>query len=217
MSNVDVRLTRLCLVTPRLAAPNAFAAKLDEALAGGDVASLIITADPADPAALQRLAEALAPVAQRHGTAALVHNDTRVAGRAKADGVHIDSGLEDLKEAIRTFRPHRIVGAGDLRTRHDALSAGEADPDYAFFGRLDGDSSDAIFPKALDLAAWWSEIISIPAVVMGGGSIRSVIEARDAGIEFVALSRAIFEAPEGPRAAVAEACGLLAATPEPAA
>jgi thiamine monophosphate synthase len=48
---------------------------------------------------------------------------------------------------------------------------------------------------------------------MGGNAIRSVTEARDAGIEFVALSRAVFGAAEGPRKAVAEACGLLAAEP----
>jgi thiamine-phosphate pyrophosphorylase len=216
MSNVDVRVTRLCLVTPRRFVAEELAPKLEEALSGGDVASLIITADAADPAALQHAAELLVPIAQRHGTAALVHNDTRVAGRAKADGVHIDSGIEDLKEAIRSFRPNRIVGAGDLRTRHDALEAAEADPDYVFFGRLDGDTEEGIFPKAFDLAAWWSELIAIPAMVMGGNALHSVTEARDAGIEFVALSRAVFDAPQGPRTAVAEACDLLAAR-EPAA
>jgi thiamine-phosphate pyrophosphorylase len=208
---------RLCLITPRLAAPDAFAALLDEALAGGDVASLIITGVSADPSALQRIAEALVPVAQRHGTAALIHNDTRIAGRSKADGVHIDTGPADLAEAVRSFRPSRIVGTGNLHSRHDALIAGEADPDYAFFGRLDGDKDAGIFMPALDLAAWWSELVQIPAVVMGGGAIASVAEARDAGVEFVALGRAVWEAPAGPRAAVAEACAILAAMPETAA
>src|SRR4029079_4310158 len=192
MSKTDAPSCRLCLVTPPIGAPESFAPILEDALAGGDVASLIITADPGDPARLQLIAETLVPIAQAHDVAALIHNDTRVAGRAKADGVHIDSGAEDLKEAIRTLRPRFIVGAGDLRSRHDALISGDAEPDYVFFGRLDGDTGDAIFPKALDLAAWWSELVTIPAVVMGGRSIASVVEARDAGIEFVALRSAIW-------------------------
>jgi thiamine-phosphate pyrophosphorylase len=215
MSNDVGTACRLCLVTPRTAAPSSFAPLLDEALSGGDVASLIITADRGDADALQRLAEALVPIAQAHGVAALVHNDTRIAGRTKADGVHVDTGEADLLEAVRKFRPRHIVGAGNLHSRHDALIAGEADPDYVFFGRLDGDDAPAIFGKALDLAAWWSELVRIPAIVMGGGSIDSVAGARDAGIEFVALGRAVWEAPQGPRAAVAEACGHLAAAAEP--
>ena len=198
---------RLCLVTPPGVAPETFAPILEEALSGGDVASLIITAEPAG---LARLAKALVPIAQSRGVAALIHNDTQLAGHARADGVHIDSGFADLASAISSLRPDKIVGAGGLRTRHDAMRAGESDPDYVFFGRLDGDTGPAIFDKALDLGRWWAEIFRIPAIVMGGTSLESVLEARDAGIEFVALSRAVFDHPAGARAAVTEANRLIA-------
>jgi thiamine-phosphate pyrophosphorylase len=202
---------RLCLVTPPGVAPETFAPILDEALAGGDVASLIITAEPAG---LARLAKALVPIAQSHGVAALIHNDTQLAGHARADGAHIDSGFADLAAAIASLRPDKIVGAGGLRTRHDAMRAGERDPDYVFFGRLDGDTGPAIFDKALDLARWWAEIFRIPAIVMGGASLESVREARDAGVEFVALRRAVFDHPAGAQAAVAEANRIIAAEAE---
>jgi thiamine-phosphate pyrophosphorylase len=215
LSTEPPRTCRLCLVTPLGLSAEVAAGKLEAALAGGDVASLIITADASDPDRLQTLAARLVPIAQASGTAVLVHNDTRIAGRVKADGVHVDSGPADLAEAIRTFRPQRIVGAGSVRSRHEALEVGELGPDYVFFGRLDGDTGPNIFPKALDLAAWWSEIVEIPGIVMGGGTLESVVAARDAGIEFVALSRAVFEA-EDPRAAVTAALRLLAAEPEPA-
>ena len=127
------------------------------ALSGGDVASLIIAVDPADPGVLQRLAEALVPIAAARGVAALIHNDTRIVGRPGADGVHVDSGAADLASAVGGLRPKKkIVGAGGIRSRHEAMGAGEADPDYVFFGRLDGDTGEAIFAKALELAAWWS-------------------------------------------------------------
>ncbi|HMN87339.1 MAG TPA: thiamine phosphate synthase [Bauldia sp.] len=201
---------RLCLVTPAGGDPAGFAPRLADALSGGDVATLIVTAAAAN---LQALAEAAVPLAQARDVAVLVHNDTRVAGRAKADGVHVDSGIADLRDAVATLRPRRIVGAGGFMTRHDAMLAGEADPDYLFFGRLDGDTEDGIFPKALDLAAWWSSVFVIPAIVMGGKAIASVDEAAAAGIEFVALRDAVWSHPGGPGAAVAEANRRLAAVP----
>ena len=202
MPEADVRRSRLCLVTPYDIDPDELARRVDDALAGGDVASLIIAGGAEH---LQRLAETLVPRAQARGVAALVHNDTRIAGRAHADGVHVDSGVADLSTAVQKLRPKMIVGAGGLRSRHEAMTAGEADPDYLFFGRLDGDTEDDIFHKALDLAAWWSSVFVIPAIVMGGRTIASVETAAREGIEFVALSRAVFDDPRGAAEAVAEA------------
>ena len=215
MAHVINTRCRLCLVTPSDSDVAACTRRVAEALSGGDVASLIITADPNDPTALQRMAEATVPVAQARGVAALIHNDTRVAGRTAADGVHVDSGLTDLAAAIAALHPNRIVGAGGVASRHDAMLAGDVQPDYLFFGRLDGDAGKYIFDKAFDLAAWWSSVAVIPAIVMGGRSLVSVRDAADAGIDFVALSRAIWDDKRGPARAVAEACEYLAAIAEP--
>jgi thiamine-phosphate pyrophosphorylase len=207
---------RLCLVTPAEADAAAFGRVLGDALAGGDVASLIVAGNPADPAALQRLAEIAAPITRMRGVAMFVHNDTRIAGRTGADGVHIDTGPADLAAAITALRPKRMVGAGGALSRHDAMALGEVDPDYVFFGRLDGDTTDAIFPRALELAEWWAAVTIIPGIVMGGRAIASVRDAARAGVEFVALSRAVWEHPAGPGAAVAEALALLAVQETPA-
>jgi thiamine-phosphate pyrophosphorylase len=203
---------RLCLVTPPAYEVEAFAPRLGDALAGGDVASLIITApNTTDAGSLQKAAERLVPVAAARNVAALVHNDTRVAARAQADGVHIDSGIADVEAAIAALRGRKIVGASAGASRHEALEAGDLEPDYLFFGRLDGDTDAAIFPKALDLAAWWASVTVIPAIVMGGAAIASVEEAAAQGIEFVALSSAVWNHPKGPSAAVADAVERLAA------
>ncbi len=214
MPDADASRCRLCLVTPDKIDLAGFRPLLDGALAGGDVASLVVTG-PSE--ALQDIAGALSPVAQARGVAALVHNDTRIAGRVKADGVHVDTGLADLKAAIASFRPARIVGAGGLRSRHDAMLAAEAEPDYLFFGRLDGDTASGIFPKALALAAWWASMFLVPAMVMGGRDVASVGEAAEAGIEFIALRDAVWMHPGGPGAAVAEANRVLAIAGERAA
>ncbi len=214
MANDITTRCRLCLVTPAGVDAKTFASRVADALSGGDVASLIIAADPADPAYLQRAAEAFVPLAQNAGAAAIVHGDTRVVGRTKADGVLIDSGPADLAAAVTALHPQRMVGAAGLTSRHEALAAGDAAPDFLFFGRLDGDTGDGVFPKVLDLAAWWSAVTVIPAIVMAGRSLVSVREAAAAGIEFVALARAVWDDPRGPGAAVAEACTHLAASGE---
>ena len=213
MPEAEKSRCRLCLVTPLGIEPAALPALVGAALSGGDVASLIIAADPTDPNVLQRLAEALVPIAAARGVASLIHNDTRIAGRTGADGVHIDSGAADLADAVAALRRKKIVGAGGVRSRHEAMLAGESDPDYVFFGRLDGDTGAAIFEKSFELAEWWSSLFVIPGIVMGGKSIASVRQAAAAGIEFVALSRAVFEAGD-PAAAVAEANRLLGEVPE---
>ncbi len=141
MANNNATRCRLCLVTPTTLDPTELARKVGEAVSGGDVASLIIAGTPADPAALQRTAQLLVPIAQAAGVAAVVHNDTRVVGRTGADGIHIDTGLDDVAAAVAAFHPKRMVGAGGLLSRHDAMAAGELGPDYLFFGRLDGDTA----------------------------------------------------------------------------
>ena len=213
MPEAEKSRCRLCLVTPLGIEPAALPELVSAALSGGDVASLIIAVDPADPNVLQRLAEELVPIAAARGVASLIHNDTRIVGRTGADGVHIDSGAADLADAAAALRPRKIVGAGGVRSRHEAMLAGESDPDYVFFGRLDGDTGAAIFEKSFELAEWWSSLFVIPGIVMGGNTLASVRQAAAAGIEFVALGRAVFEAAD-PAEAVAEANRLLGEVPE---
>jgi thiamine-phosphate pyrophosphorylase len=201
--------TRLCLVTPAGLQLDAFVPRLVPALVAGDVASLIITPEAAAPAARQRIAEVLVEAAQANEVAAIVHNDLRIANRVGADGIHIDSGLADLQSAMDSLQGRRIVGAGGIGSRDEAMRLGEAEPDYLFFGRLDGDAAPGIFPKALELASWWCELFEIPAIVMGGSSLDSVRDAAAAGVEFVALRNAVWQHPQGPAEAVAEANRLL--------
>jgi thiamine-phosphate pyrophosphorylase len=212
-NSAEVR-TRLVLVTPPLYEAAAFAPRLSDALAGGDVASLIITGDPIT---LQSKAEALVPIATARGVASLVLNDTRIAARANADGVHVETGSASVEAALESLRRKKIVGAGNIPSRHDAMEIAETEPDYLFFGRLDGDMQDEIFPRSLDLASWWSEVALVPAIVMGGRNVSSVDQAVSAGIEFVALSAAVWEHAAGPAAAVAAVAERLASVVEPAA
>jgi thiamine-phosphate pyrophosphorylase len=199
---------RLFLVTPPRLEPESFVDDLAAALAGGDVAAVLIAVETGERD-LETVAKALVPAIQAAGAAALVENSTRIAGHAKADGVHIGTTLDDLRLAADSFRPERIVGAGSLTTRHAAMEAGELGVDYVFFGRPKGDTHADPHPQALDLAEWWADLMSVPAVVMAGHNIESLAEAAATGASFVAANRAVWEHPEGPGAAVARATALL--------
>jgi thiamine-phosphate pyrophosphorylase len=206
-------VARLYLVTPRDLDIATFPDVLDAALAAGDVASLLIAVDGGSDMTRQRIAEILTPIGQKHGVAVLVRNDTRAAGRAKADGVHVDTGKADLDAALETFHPVSIVGVGNLATRHEAMEAGETQVDYVFFGDLDRPEFEGGNPRARELAEWWVPLFEPPVVLLAGSDLPSLDAAAATGAEFVALRDAVWRHPEGPAAAVAEATRRLAALP----
>lgn len=195
---------RLVLIAPEGVDP----AALEAALSGGDVASVILPQYGLDDGAFQKLAESLVPVIQARGAAAMIAGDTRVAARVKADGVHVEGKPDLLADAIDRLQDKMMVGAGGAKTRDDALALGEHRPDYVFFGRFGYDNTPAPHHRNLTLGAWWAEMIEVPCIVMGGSDIASVGDVSRTGVEFVAVSAAVFGA-EDPAAAVAEANRLL--------
>ncbi|MCO5731959.1 thiamine phosphate synthase [Rhizobium sp. SSA_523] len=204
---------RLVLVVPEGEGEGANDAALAEALShalrGGDVASVILPQYDLSDQAFQTRAEQLVPIIQEAGAAALIAGDSRVAGRVKADGLHMTGSMEELAETIEKFTPKMIVGAGQATDRHSALEVGEARPDYIFFGKLNGDIKPEAHPKNLALGEWWASLVEIPCVVMGGTDLSSALAVAESGAEFVALRRAVFDSPAGPAAAVAEINAML--------
>jgi thiamine-phosphate pyrophosphorylase len=196
------------LVAPPLADGDALAKLLSAALSGGDVASVILDGGDLDEAAFQASAQKAVSIIQENGAAAIILNDTRIAGRVGADGIHIEGKASELAEAIEKHTPKFIVGTGNLRDRHGAMEIGELQPDYVFFGKIGADNKPDAHPRNLALAEWWAEMVEIPSIAQAGNTIESVVEAAQTGADFVALGRAVFEA-EDPAKAVAEANRLL--------
>lgn len=200
---------RLVLATPQGMAPQALAQAVEAALGGGDVASLIIPQYDMDEAAFQALVETLVPLAQARGVAAMIAGDSRVAGRVKADGIHLDAGAGAVDEAVRKQGGRMMVGAGGAKTRDEALALGEAQPDYLFFGRFGFDNQPEPHARNLALGRWWAEMVAIPCIVMGGSQIDSLAAVAQTGADFALLSQAVFGEGRDAAAAVAEANALL--------
>lgn len=185
------------------------ASLLDDALGGGDVASVMLLRGELDDVAYQDHCARLVPIAQGHDVAALVCDDTRALGRVNADGIFLSSGGNDPVELIARFSTQKIVGCGGIKDRHRALEIGDANPHFVFFGKPDGDIRPQAHPKNLALAEWWSQMIEIPCVVMGGSSLETLVECAASGAEFVGLGLAVFSHTDGPGAAIREANRLL--------
>ena len=198
---------RLVLIAPE----NGDAATVAAALAGGDVASLIIPRYGLGEDQWMAHARALVDVAQKADVAALVVNDTRIAGRNGADGVHFEGDLDGLADQIDKAAGRTIVGAGNIRTRHRALEIGELRPDYIMFGKTGGDTHPEANPKNVELGEWWAAMVEIPCIVLGGSDVGSVTDVAATGAEFVALCAAVFAAPD-PAGAVAHANAVLDGT-----
>ena len=200
---------RIVQISPAGETADSFAAKFSAAIAGGDIASIILPANGMDEAAYQAFAERIVPIAQAAGIAALIVDDTRIAGRVKADGVHIDGGKAALAEAVESFQAKMAVGAGGVKSRDDALELGEERPDYVFFGRFGYDNKPEAHHRNLSLGSWWAEMVEIPGIVMAGSDLASVETVAATGADFVALSAAIFGDGVDPKAAVQRANALL--------
>lgn len=200
---------RLFLITPPTYDPSQFGDVLDAALSGGDVASLLITGKPDQPAFLKEASKILTPIAQKRDVAVMVHNDTQAAGHSKADGVHIDTGPENLSLALESFHPERMVGAGGISGRHDAMIIGETETDYIFFGRLDLPEREEAHRKNFEFADWWAEVFELPAVAMAGLSADSVETIGSTGIDFAAIRDYVWTHAGGPGAAISEANAIM--------
>lgn len=195
---------RLVLTLSPGTAPDKMAAALAEALTGGDVASVILFAAGAAERDFQAFCEKCVPLIQAAGAAALIADHSQIAGRTKADGVHITGSIADLKDAMNALSPRLIVGAGAKLSRDDALDKGELRPDYVFFGRLDGDTHPEAHPKNLEMGEWWASMIELPCIVMGGYLAQSVTAVSKSGAEFAAMSAAVFGEGRSPRSEVAQ-------------
>jgi thiamine-phosphate pyrophosphorylase len=198
---------RLYLATPALSDATAARALLAPALAAAEIAAVLVRLPAADERTLINRVLEIAPLVQESGAALLIEGRPDLVARAGADGAHI-TGITALQEAIGALKPHRIVGAGGLASRHEAMVAAEAGADYVMFGEPDAAGKRPSFEAIRERVEWWAEVFAIPCIAYAA----SLAEIGPlAAAEFVALGPSILSDPRGPAAAVAEAFQRLTA------
>lgn len=179
--------TEIYLIAPADAEPARLAQALATALATISVAALLLPRGNRSEGDYKALVKALRPLAQDAGTALLIEGEPGLVRLLGADGLHVTGGIGAVKAAIEALKPEFIVGAGDVRSRDDAMRKGEAGVDYILFGPLSG----PISPAQRDLAQWWAETMEIPGVL---SDPEASTQSFDAGAcEFIGLPLAAAE------------------------
>jgi thiamine-phosphate pyrophosphorylase len=178
-----------------------------DAMAGTDVAAVLLRLAGADERSLINLVKEIAPAVQRRDVALILADRDDIVARSGADGAHLGN-LEALKEAVSRLKPKNIAGAGGLHTRHEAMEAGEAGADYVMFGEPDAAGRCPSFDAVVDRVEWWAEVFEIPCVAYAA-RLEEIPALAGAGADFVAVGEAVFDDPRGLRAALAEAVARL--------
>jgi len=198
----------LYLFTPPLGDVAAFLRALQTVTDTTDVAALLLRLQDADERTLINRAKDVAAIVQPRGIALLLDGRAEIAARAGADGAHL-SGIEALTAAIGALKPELIAGAGGLKSRHDAMLAGEANADYVMFGEPDRHGRTPPFAAVIERVSWWAEVFEVPCVGYAQ-NLDEVAALAQAGSDFIALGDWIWTSEESPAAVVTKAANALA-------
>jgi thiamine-phosphate pyrophosphorylase len=207
---VSDRCSLYLISPPRLSAAN-FLDPLTEALKGGDVASFQLRLKHVSDDEIRRAVDVLRPAVQAAGTAFILNDRPDLAAELGCDGVHV--GQEDASYAeARAALPNGIVGVTCHDSRHLAMDAAEAGADYVAFGAFF--STKTKEPKSeadIELLHWWSELMVVPCVAIGGITVDNAPTLVEAGADFLAVSAGVWEHAQGPAEAVRQFNALFAA------
>jgi thiamine-phosphate pyrophosphorylase len=194
---------RLYLITPPKLEPKSFADTLKRALGAGDVACVQLRLKDVPDDDIRRATQILMPIVQSAGAAFILNDRPDLAAELGADGVHIGQEDASYAEARRAMGPDRIVGVTCHDSRHLAIEASEAGADYVAFGAFFPTQTKEPKSRAdIELLTWWSELMVIPCVAIGGITVENAKPLVEAGADFLAVSAGVWDHPQGPAAAV---------------
>ena len=189
---------QLYLISP-LDVSGDFPARLERALDAGAglVTAFQFRVKGLDQHEAAALAEPLQAICAGREVAFIVNDDVGLAKRLKADGVHLGQGDGDPADAREELGREAQIGVTCHGSRHLALEAGEAGADYVAFGAFYPSTTKATEHTAeLELLEWWSEMVEIPSVAIGGITPENCRPIVEAGADFLAVSGAVWNGDE---------------------
>jgi thiamine-phosphate pyrophosphorylase len=201
---------QLYLISP-LDVGDGFPERLQEALAAGSVAAFQFRVKDIDQHKAAELAAPLQKICLDHDVAFIVNDSISLAKRIKADGVHLGQDDGDPREARSVLGKDTQIGVTCHNSRHLAMEAAEAGADYVAFGAFYPTSTKEVEHQAeLETVELWSQFTEVPCVAIGGITPENAKPLIEAGADFLAVSGAVWNHPDGPGAAVKAFNALLA-------
>lgn len=201
---------QLYLISPP-AIDAGFADILKSALNAAPVAAFQLRLKGASDDKLRSAVRVLMPICAEREVAFILNDRMDLAAELGTDGVHLGQGDGDPRQARLLLGPNAQIGVTCHDSRHLAMEAGEAGADYvafgAFFPTTTKETSHRPDPSIL---GWWSTLFEIPCVAIGGITPDNAKPLVDAGADFLAVSGAVWNHPEGAAAGVRAFHGVLA-------
>jgi thiamine-phosphate pyrophosphorylase len=208
---------RLYLITPPRLDAAAFSLVLAQALDGGDVAAVQLRLKDVSDDDIRHACDVLRPIVQARDAAFILNDRADIAAEVGCDGVHIGQSDCPYRTARRLVGDNAIVGVTCHASRHLAIEAAEAGADYVAFGAFFA-TATKVAPAAADpeILEWWSTMMTIPCVAIGGLTVENCAAVIEAGADFLAVSAGVWDHRDGPAAAVRAFNAAIERVREPA-
>jgi thiamine-phosphate pyrophosphorylase len=187
---------QLYLITPPEIDLAVFPDRLARALDAGPVGCVQLRLPGSSADDLRAAAERLLPMVQQRDIAFLLNGTAALAKELGCDGVHLDR-VEDVGAARRVLGD-ASVGVSCGTHAQQALDAGEDGVDYVSFGPFFSGSERA----EIEMLSWWAQVMTLPAVAIGGITADNCAPLVAAGVDFLAVISAVWDHAEGPAAGV---------------
>lgn len=193
-----------------------FVDRLAQALDGGDVAAFQLRLKGLDDDAIAAAAAPLQKLCAEREVAFIINDSVALAQRIGADGVHLGQDDGDAKEARKILGPKVQIGVTCHDSRHLAMEAGEAGADYVAFGAFfPTTTKETMYRAEPSILGWWTTLFELPCVAIGGVTADNAGPLVAAGADFLAVSGAVWNHPDGPQAGVAAFADVLASKAPP--
>jgi thiamine-phosphate pyrophosphorylase len=204
---------RTYLVTPPRLDPTLFRDSLSAALDAGDVGAVQLRLKDVDDDAIRRAIDILRPVVQSRNVAFLLNDRPDLARATGCDGAHVGQADTGVREARRILGPDLTLGVSCHGSRELAMTGGEHGADYVAFGAFfpTGTKADAPVEADPEILEWWSEMMELPCVAIGGITPANCAPLVQAGVDFLAVVSAVWDHPDGPAAGVRAMNAAIAA------
>ncbi len=201
---------QLYLITPPLIEdPERFVENLRAALSAASVACLQIRLKGVNDSAIIQAAKAITPIAHEYGTMVLINDRPDLVKTCGADGVHIGQDDMDYLSSRKLLGDDAIIGVTCHNSRELAFKAAQSGADYVAFGAFFDTPTKTPKTRAeLELLTWWQETVEIPAVAIGGITVKNAESVIIAGADFIAISSGIWDYKDGPAPAVSQLSAL---------
>ena len=209
---------RLYLITPPRLDAAAFSSVMAQALDAGDVAAVQLRLKDVSDDDIRQACDILRPVVQAREAAFLLNDRADLAAEMGCDGVHVGQSDCPYRTARRLVGDNAIVGVTCHASRQLAIEAAEAGADYVAFGAF-FPTATKVAPTAADpeILEWWSTMMTVPCVAIGGLTVANCAAVIEAGADFLAVSAGVWDHPEGVAAAVRAFNAAIERVREPAA